>query len=55
MLKLTPQNQLQRFYEDVERMTAGRKMDFSIGQHVELLIKRMDALEAALVDQGERG
>lgn len=49
--KLTPANQLQRFYEDVERLNNGGRADFSIGQHLELLIKRMDAAEAKDITQ----
>lgn len=48
-IKLTAANQRTRFLEDVERVRQERRPDFSIGEHLLLLMERMDALEAAAV------
>ncbi len=50
MLRLTPKNQAARLAEDAERVRAGRSPDFSVGQHIQLLIDRVETLEAALRD-----
>jgi hypothetical protein len=55
LTKLTPRNQLRAFYEDIDRMKSGEQMLHSIGQHVELLIKRMDALEASVIEAATAG
>jgi hypothetical protein len=50
MLRLTAKNQLRCLYEDRERVHRGRSPDFSIGQHLELLIRRVAALEASGIE-----
>lgn len=47
MIKLTAKNQLRRFLEDADRVEQKRSPDFSIGAHIALLIRRVEALEAA--------
>jgi hypothetical protein len=45
--KLTPKDQGLRLAEDSMRVYQGYSPVFSVGQHLELLIQRVDALEAA--------
>lgn len=47
IVKLTAKNQRQLFDDDMRRFRANLSLHYSIGQHVSLLIDRMDALEAA--------
>jgi hypothetical protein len=42
--KLTAANQRILFDDDVRRFRAGKDTHYSIGQHISLLIDRMDAL-----------
>ena len=47
-LRLTPETQKTRFLEDAERIRAKRSPNFSIGDHLLMLMKRCEALEARL-------
>jgi hypothetical protein len=45
-VKLTRRNQRRLFDDDISRLRANKGMHYSLGQHISLLIDRMDALEA---------
>jgi len=46
IVRLTAKNQRKLFDDDQRRLRAKQEMHYSIGQHLSLLIDRMDALEA---------
>lgn len=54
-LRLTKETQKARFLEDVERINAGRRPDFSIGDHLLMLMRRVEYLEARLRDSDGSG
>lgn len=55
IVRLTAKNQRELFDDDLRRLRTGRRLHYSIGQHISLLIDRMAAVEAASGIEARQG